>query len=108
MQEKGNTNLSKQVVAAEDEDYPYVCYVYVLVSTDGRNSYVGWTTNLESRLAAHNSGKGAKSTRGRKWLIVYHEKFRNKSDAMSREWNLKRDRSFRKQLLDKARHELKA
>ena len=43
------------------------CYVYVLGTDDGgaMRTYVGWTTDLNSRLAAHNSGKGAKSTRGR-------------------------------------------
>ncbi|MDP7393294.1 MAG: GIY-YIG nuclease family protein, partial [Alphaproteobacteria bacterium] len=45
------------------------CYVYVLGTDDGAamRTYVGWTTDLNSRLAAHNSGKGAKSTRGRQW-----------------------------------------
>lgn len=62
-------------------------------------TYVGWTTDLDARLAAHNAGKGAKSTRGRAWVILYSEEFKNRSDAMSREWHLKRDRKFRKQLL---------
>jgi len=87
---------------ADEDDYPYGCYVYVLSALDGSRTYVGWTTDLEARLAAHNAGKGAKSTRGRQWRVVYSEKFRNKSDAMSREWHLKRDRPFRKQLLQAA------
>lgn len=92
--------------AVGDDDYPYGCYVYILVSLDGQSSYVGWTTDCEARLAAHNTGKGAKFTRGRQWRMVYSEKFRNKRDAMSREWHLKRDRTFRKKLLDKVRKEL--
>lgn len=86
-------------MAASDENYPYPCFTYVLASSDASRTYVGWTTDLEVRLAAHNTGKGAKSTRGRQWRLIYSEKFRNKSDAMSREWHLKRDRAFRKQLL---------
>lgn len=83
----------------ELDDYPYGCFVYVLGALDGSRTYVGWTTDVAKRLAAHNSGKGAKSTRGRQWQVIHSEKFRNKSDAMSREWHLKRDRVFRKRLL---------
>lgn len=76
------------------------CYVYVLGSSGkgGYRTYVGWTTDLEGRLAAHNSGKGARSTRGRKWDLLYAERHLNRSDAMSREWHLKRDRAFRRRL----------
>ncbi|MBO88531.1 MAG: hypothetical protein CMP14_03340 [Rickettsiales bacterium] len=74
------------------------CFVYVLGSDSdgGVRTYVGWTTNLQNRLAAHNSGKGAKSTRGRQWVLLYAERHLNRSDAMRREWQLKRDRSFRR------------
>lgn len=77
------------------------CFVYVLGSAKGgvAKTYVGWTNDLEKRLAAHNAGSGAKSTRGRQWVVLYSEAFKNRSDAMSREWHLKRDRKFRKQLL---------
>ena len=74
------------------------CYVYVLGSA-GR-TYVGWTTDLDKRLAAHNTGKGARSTRGRAWELLYAERYKNRGEAMSREWHLKRDRRFRKSLLD--------
>lgn len=77
------------------------CYAYVLGSIDGSpKTYVGWTNDLDKRLAAHNAGIGAKSTRGRLWAILYTEEFKNRSDAMSREWHLKRDRKFRKKLLN--------
>lgn len=89
-------------MATCDKNYPYPCFTYVLASSDGGRTYVGWTTDLEARLAAHNDGKGAKSTRGRQWRLIYSEQFRNKSDAMSREWHLKRDRAFRKKLLASA------
>ena len=76
------------------------CFVYILGSADGTRTYVGWTTDLEKRLAAHNSGKGARSTRGRDWRLLYAERFKNRGEAMSREWYLKRDRRFRKQVAD--------
>ncbi|MDA0231417.1 MAG: GIY-YIG nuclease family protein [Proteobacteria bacterium] len=76
------------------------CYVYVLGSGDGGGfrTYVGWTTDLEARLQKHNSGKGARSTRGRAWRLLYAERFLNRGEAMSREWHLKHDREFRKRL----------
>ena len=76
------------------------CFVYVLGSDGkgGARTYVGWTTDLEKRLAAHNTGAGAKSTRGRQWRLLYAERFATRGDAMSREWHLKRERAFRKAL----------
>ena len=78
------------------------CFVYILGSLDEtpRRTYVGWTNDLEKRLAAHNAGTGAKSTRGRQWEILYTEEFKTRPEAMSREWHLKRDRKFRKALLE--------
>lgn len=73
-------------------------YVYVLVSAGPgpARSYVGWTLDLERRLAQHNgAGKGAKSTRGRVWLLVYAEKHPTRAAAMKREYTLKRERAFR-------------
>ncbi|MBF0354957.1 MAG: GIY-YIG nuclease family protein [Alphaproteobacteria bacterium] len=76
------------------------CFVYVLGSNDkhGSRTYVGWTLDLERRLAQHNDGTGAKSTRGRQWNLLYAECFETRQEAMSREWHLKRDRAFRKRL----------
>lgn len=76
------------------------CFVYVL-GTCGNTAfrtYVGWTIDLEGRLAKHNSGKGARSTRGQVWTLLYAERHATRRDAMSREWHLKRDRRFRKAL----------
>jgi putative endonuclease len=73
------------------------CYVYVLkcVSPGGVLTYVGWTNDLDRRLAVHNAGKGARTTRGRVWTLIYAERYATRRDAMAREWQLKRDRSFR-------------
>ena len=74
-------------------------FVYVLKSQnpDGRTvTYVGWTLDLERRLAEHNGKRaGAKTTRGRVWALVYAEKHRTRKGAMRREFVLKTDRKFR-------------
>jgi putative endonuclease len=75
-------------------------FVYIL-GTEGprsRRTYVGWTTDLARRLEQHNSGAGAKSTRGMRWQLLYAERHATRHDAMSREWHLKRDRVLRKSL----------
>jgi putative endonuclease len=74
-----------------------LCFVYVLGSRrkNDRRTYVGWTTDIERRLQQHNTGLGAKSTRGRKWTLLYSERCKTRSEAMSRECYIKRDRAFR-------------
>jgi putative endonuclease len=85
------------------------CFVYVLGSSSdvarggSYRTYVGWTNDLEQRLEAHNSGGGAKSTRGRAWVLLYAEAYMNRGEAMSREWHIKRDKKFRKQLSESQR-----
>ena len=76
-------------------------FVYILGARTSRGpiSYVGWTLDLERRLAQHNAGKGARTTRGRVWALLHSESFETREDAMSREWHLKRDRKFRKGVL---------
>jgi putative endonuclease len=77
------------------------CFVYVIASERGGNyrTYVGWTTDLDRRLGQHNNGTGAKATRGRKWILLYVERFDTRREAMSREWHLKRDKKLRKMLV---------
>jgi putative endonuclease len=81
------------------------CYVYVLgtITNNRRLTYVGWTNDVARRLALHNAGKGARTTRGRVWMLLHSECFATRRQAMSREWHLKRDRKFRKQLAETLR-----
>ena len=58
-------------------------------------TYVGYTNNLKKRISLHNSGKGAKFTRGRKWKLIYREKFSTKNQAISREYYIKKHRTLR-------------
>ncbi len=65
-------------------------YVYILRCGDG-TLYCGYTNNVEKRLEAHRSGKGAKYTKGRLPLeLVYAEKFAEKGDALRREAEIKK------------------
>jgi putative endonuclease len=79
-----------------------VAFVYVLLSRHKpRRTYVGWTLDLERRVAQHNDGVGARSTRGETWLLIYAERYRTRNAAMRREVFLKRDRNFRKVLRER-------
>ncbi|MCC8061330.1 MAG: GIY-YIG nuclease family protein [Clostridiales bacterium] len=65
-------------------------YVYLLRCADG-SLYCGWTNHLKERVQAHNEGRGAKYTKGRRPVeLVYHESFETKQEAMRREWEIKR------------------
>ena len=81
---------------------PY--FVYLIVSklkNKKRLSYVGYSKDLKKRLNLHNSGKGAKFTRGKKWNLVYYEKYNTKSDAMKNEYELKKNYKLRKEIMNK-------
>ena len=58
-------------------------------------TYVGYSTDIISRLEKHNSSKGAKSTKGYKWKIIFKKRFLSKSKAMSFEYHIKKDRKKR-------------
>jgi len=61
-------------------------------------TYVGYTKDLKNRINLHNSGKGAKFTRGRKWMLIYKEKMKSKKEAISREYYIKKNRSVRNKI----------
>ena len=68
--------------------------------------YTGWTNDLARRLRAHNAGRGAKYTRGRRPVtLVYAEECVSKEAAMSREWHLKRlTKEEKEKLVEGSRH----
>ena len=79
-------------------------YVYLLVSKNINKiiSYVGYTNNLRKRLNEHNSSKGAKFTRGRKWKMIYNKSFSTKSEAMRAEIKLKKNVLLRKKIKEQS------
>ena len=64
-------------------------------------TYVGYTNNLIKRINLHNSGNGAKFTRGRKWTLIYKENFKSKKEAISREYYIKNNRALRNKIKEK-------
>ena len=75
-------------------------YVYLIGSKVKKKtiSYVGYTNNLKKRINLHNSSKGAKFTRGKKWKLIYYKKYLSKIDAMKNEYKLKKNYILRKRL----------
>ena len=68
-------------------------YVYMLINYQNNKitSYVGWTNSLKKRIVKHNSGAGAKFTRGRKWKLIYKKCYKTKSSALKNEYLLKKN-----------------
>jgi len=65
-------------------------YTYLLRCADG-TLYCGWTNDLDKRVAAHNTGAGAKYTKARRPVeLAYYETFATKQEAMRREAEIKR------------------
>jgi putative endonuclease len=65
-------------------------YIYIIQCADG-TLYTGWTTDLESRMEAHNRGAGAKYTRGRSPVrLIHSEVFETKGEALRRENQIKK------------------
>ena len=74
-------------------------YVYMLKLKSKKSiTYIGYTKNLKNRISLHNSGKGAKFTRGRKWKLIYKEKYSSKNKAILREYYIKKNRKLRNQI----------
>ena len=79
----------------------YFVYLIVTKAKNKTISYVGYTSDIKKRLINHNSGKGAKFTRGRKWKLIYKKRFNNRNIAMREEYKLKNDYKKRLKLKNK-------
>ena len=79
----------------------YFTYMLKSITPGTKKTYVGYTNNIDKRLVKHNSNKGAKSTKGYKWLLIYSKKFLTKNEAMSYEYKLKKDKNKRKVILNR-------
>ena len=75
-------------------------FVYLIVSKKKNKiiSYVGYTNDLKKRLLLHNSGKGAKFTKGSFWKLIYKKRYMTKQKAMSEEFKLKKNYILRKSI----------
>ena len=79
-------------------------YTYIIYSKKIDRYYVGYTDNLEWRLERHNQGWGRYTKRGIPWELVYDEKYKTKSEAITREQDIKRknSRSYIEKLISHA------
>ncbi len=75
-------------------------FVYLIAAKVKKKtiSYVGYTNNLNKRLIKHNSSKGAKFTRGKKWKLIYYKCYDTKKEAMTEEYKLKKNIKLRKKI----------
>ena len=80
----------------------YFTYMLKSITAGTKKTYVGYTNDIDKRLDKHNSNKGARSTKGYKWLLIYNKKFKSKKEAMSFEYKLKNNRLLRKEILEKS------
>lgn len=76
-------------------------YVYIIKCSDD-TLYTGYTNDIEERIQTHNSGKGAKYTRGRLPVeLQYYEEFGDKSQALKREHEIKKkNRTYKVKLIE--------
>jgi len=80
-------------------------YVYIVKCSDN-TFYTGWTNNLEKRIEAHSNGTGAKYTKGRGPVeLVYVEEFKDKKEAMRREYAIKQYSRKKKEILINTNYE---
>ena len=82
----------------------YFVYMIKSISSQKSKTYVGYTKNIQNRLLQHNSNKGAKSTKGYIWKVIYKKKFSSKKMAMSYEYKLKKNRKKRLSILKQNRY----
>ena len=78
-------------------------YIYLII-TKRLNRYItyaGYTKNVKKRINLHNSSKGAKFTKGSKWVLIFQKKFPTKTIAMKEEYKLKKNYKLRKELITK-------
>ena len=64
-----------------------------------KNITVYGHTNYKKRLLKHNSGTGAKSTKGYEWVLIYKKLFLSKTNALKFEYKLKKNRKLRSSIL---------
>ena len=79
----------------------YFVYLIINIKNSRSVTYVGYSINVVKRLLLHNTSKGAKFTKGRKWTLIYKKCYKTKSLAMKNEYILKKNRIKRKLIKDK-------
>tara|TARA_B100001057_G_scaffold228076_1_gene228364 strand:- start:6147 stop:6419 length:273 start_codon:yes stop_codon:yes gene_type:complete len=73
----------------------YFVYMILTKIKNKHISYVGYSSNPSKRLMLHNNSKGAKFTKGKKWILIYSKKYLSISKAMKEEYKLKKNYKLR-------------
>ena len=68
-------------------------FVYIIYSSKRDRYYVGYTSEIENRVAKHNSGSTTSTKSGIPWELVYREQFNSKKEAIKREKEIKKMKS---------------
>ncbi|HNS34086.1 MAG TPA: GIY-YIG nuclease family protein [bacterium] len=68
-------------------------YLYILKSARDSSYYIGYTDNIERRLYEHNNYVGRYTSSKKPWVLIYSEKYAEKSTALKRERQLKKMKS---------------
>ena len=76
----------------------YFVYMLIAIKSARFFTYVGYSKDIKKRLELHNNSKGAKYTKGKKWIIIYKKKYLSKSKAMKEEYRLKNNYILRKKI----------
>ena len=76
----------------------YFVYLIVTKVKNKTISYVGYTNNLNNRIKKHNTNKGAKFTKGKKWKLIYKKEYKEKTKALKEEYVLKKNYKLRNQI----------
>jgi len=76
----------------------YFVYLIITKRINKITSYVGYTKDIKKRLKLHNASKGAKFTKGNKWLLIYKKSYLSKRAAMKAEYKLKKNYKLRTKL----------
>ena len=87
-------NLDKKLKRKKN----YFVYLILSKKKSKLTSYVGYTNNLKKRILMHNTGKGAKFTRGNQWKLVYYKKYKTKKKALREEIVLKKNYLLRNKI----------
>ncbi len=81
-------------------------FTYIIYSISKDKYYVGYTQDMETRVAKHNNGATRSTRPGRPWTLVYSEKYTEKSTAIKREIEIKnmKSRKYIEQLIGKTQN----
>jgi putative endonuclease len=64
-------------------------FVYIIYSQKLDKYYIGFTADIEERIAKHNRNSKGFTNLGKPWILIYSESFESKNEAMEREKQLK-------------------